>query len=189
MFEIEILPRTMLGSKAAKRYRKGGFVPVEIYGRNEENIHGIVRKSELLKIIHRTKGESIMINGKMDGKTFPIIVKEIQTHPITEEILHVDFQMLHAGEEVEIEVPVVTVGEAPGVKEGGVMEILTKTLTIKALPNNIPSHIEIDVSTLKVGQAIHVKDIPTKNFKIVDDPDTVVVVIVGHKGETEEANQ
>jgi large subunit ribosomal protein L25 len=189
MFEIEILPREKVGTKASKRYRKGGFVPVEIYGRGEENIHGLVRKTDLLKILHKTHGESFVINGKINGKPLPIIIKEIQIHPITDEILHVDFQMIHAGEEIEIDVPVVIVGEAPGVKAGGVLEVLTKTLTVRTLPVNIPPHIEIDVSNLKVGQAIHVKDIQTKDFKLVDDPETVVVVVVGSKEESQETGE
>jgi large subunit ribosomal protein L25 len=189
MFELEILPREKTGAKASKRYRKEGFVPVEIYGRGEENIHGLVRKSDLLKILHRTHGESLVINGKINGKTLPIIIKEIQTHPITDEILHLDLQMIHAGEEIEIEVPVVIVGEAPGVKVGGVLEVLKKTLTVRALPGSIPPHIEIDVSNLKVGQAIHVKDIQTKDFKLVDDPETVVVVVVGSKEESQETGE
>jgi len=189
MFEIEILPREKTGTKASKRYRKEGFVPVEIYGRGEENIHGLVRKSDLLKILHKTHGESLVINGKINGKTLPIIIKEIHTHPITEEILHLDFQMIHAGEEIEIEVPVVIVGEAPGVKAGEVLQVLKKTLTVKTLPGNIPPHIEIDVSKLNVGQAIQVKDIQTKDFKILDDPETVIVVIVGSKEESQETGE
>ena len=189
MFEIEILPREKTGTKASKRYRKEGFVPVEIYGRGDENIHGLVRKSDLLKILHKTHGESFVLNVKINGKTLPIIIKEIQIHPVTDEILHVDFQMIHAGEEIEIEVPVVIVGEAPGVRAGGVLEVLTKTLTVKTLPGSIPPHIEIDVSNLKVGQAIHVKDIQTKDFKILDDPETVVVVIVGSKEESQETGE
>jgi large subunit ribosomal protein L25 len=189
MFEIEILPREKTGTKASKRYRKEGFVPVEIYGRGEENIHGLVRKSDLLKILHKTHGQSLVLNGKINGKTLPIIIKEIQIHPVTDEILHVDFQMIHAGEEIEIEVPVVIVGEAPGVKAGGVLEVLKKTLTVRTLPVNIPPHIEIDVSNLKVGQAIHVKDIQTKDFKLVDDPETVIVVVVGSKEESQETGE
>jgi ribosomal protein L25, Ctc-form len=189
MFELEILRREKTGTKASKRYRKKGFVPVEIYGRGEENIHGLVRKSDLLKILHKTHGESFVLNGKINGKTLPIIIKEIQTHPITEEILHVDLQMIHAGEEIEIEVPVVIVGEAPGVKAGEVLQVLKKTLTVKTLPVNIPPYIEIDVSSLNVGQAIQVKDIQTKDFKILDDPETVVVVIVGSKGESQETGE
>ncbi len=189
MFEIEILPREKTGTKASKRYRKKGFVPVEIYGRGDENIHGLVRKSDLLKILNKTHGESLVINGKINGKTFPIIIKDIQTHPITEEILHLDLQMIHAGEEIEIEVPVVIVGEAPGVKAGEVLQVLKKTLTVKTLPVNIPPYIEIDVSNLNVGQAIQVKDIQTKDFKILDDPETVVVVIVGSKEESQETGE
>ena len=189
MFELEILPREKTGTKASKRYRKKGFVPVEIYGRGDENIHGLVRKSDLLKILHKTHGESLVINGKINRKTLPIIIKDIQTHPITEEILHLDLQMIHAGEEIEIEVPVVIVGEAPGVKAGEVLQVLKKTLTVKTLPGNIPPHIEIDVSNLNVGQAIQAKDIQTKDFKLVDDPETVVVVIVGSKEESQETGE
>jgi large subunit ribosomal protein L25 len=189
MFEIEILLREKVGTKASRRYRKKGFVPVEIYGRGDENIHGLVRKSDLLKILHKTHGEGVVLNGKINGKTLPIIIKEIQIHPVTDEILHVDLQMIHAGEEIEIEVPVVIVGEAPGVKAGEVLQVLKKTLTVKTLPGNIPPNIEIDVSNLNVGQAIQVKDIQTKDFKILDDPETVIVVIVGSKEESQETGE
>ncbi len=180
---LNILPREELGTKAAKRYRKKGLVPVELYGKGEENFHGLVKKSELIKLLHETHGESVVINANINGKTKPVIIKDLQLHPVKDEILHVDLQILHAGEEVEVEVPVVIVGEAPGVKAGGVMEVLTKSLAVRSTPANIPPHIEVDVSKLNIGDAIHVKDIPTKNFTIAEDPDMVVVVIVAAKAE------
>ncbi|MEO0139814.1 MAG: 50S ribosomal protein L25 [candidate division WOR-3 bacterium] len=180
---LNIILREDIGTKAAKRYRKRGFIPVELYGKGEENFHGLVKKSELIKLLHETHGESVIINANINGKTKPVIIKDMQLHPVRGDILHVDLQILHAGEEVEVEVPVVIVGEAPGVKAGGVMEVLTKSLAVRAKPANIPPHIEVDVSKLNIGDAIHVKDIPTKNFTIAEDPDTVVVVVVGAKAE------
>ncbi|MEO0195823.1 MAG: 50S ribosomal protein L25 [candidate division WOR-3 bacterium] len=180
---LNIILREDIGTKAAKRYRKRGFIPVELYGKGEENFHGLVKKSELIKLLHETHGESVIINANINGKTKPVIIKDMQLHPVRGDILHVDLQILHAGEEVEVEVPVVIVGEAPGVKAGGVMEVLTKSLAVRAKPANIPPHIEVDVSKLNIGDAIHVKDIPTKNFTIAEDPDTVVVVVVGTKAE------
>lgn len=184
--ELEILPREKLGSNAAKKYRKQGFIPVELYGHGENNIHGLVRRSELIKILHETHGESVVISAKINGQKKQIILKDIQVHPVRDEILHADFLILHAEEEVEIEVPVVIVGEAPGVKAGGILEVITRTLAVRALPANIPPHIEVDVSSLNVGDSIHVKDIPTKNFTIAEDPETVVVVVAAPT-KTEEA--
>ncbi len=184
--ELEILPREKLGSNAAKKYRKQGLIPVELYGHGENNIHGLVKKGDLIRILHETHGESVVISAKINGQKKQIILKDIQVHPVRDEILHADFLILHAEEEVEVEVPVVIVGEAPGVRAGGILEVMTRTLAVRALPANIPPHIEVDVSSLNVGDSIHVKDITTKGFTIAEDPETVVVVIAAPKKTEEE---
>ena len=179
---VEVLPREQFGTRAAKRYRRGGFIPAEVYGKNERNFHALVKKSDIIKLLHKTHGERVVINLKLNGDVKQAVIKDIQTHPVKDEILHIDFQVIHKGEEIEVEVPVVVVGEVP---TGGILEVMTKTLAVKATPANIPAHVEIDISDLKVGDVVYVKDIPTRNFTIAEDPDMVVVVIGAPKGEEE----
>jgi large subunit ribosomal protein L25 len=112
------------------------------------------------------------------------IVKDIQLDPVTDDVVHVDFQLLHKGEEIEIEVPVVLVGaeNAPAVRAGGLIEILTHTLAVRAKPQNIPAHIEIDASNLQLGDVVHVKDVKAENFTIVEDPDMPIVTVLTERG-------
>lgn len=183
--------RDKFGRNAAKKYRRAGYIPVVLYGKGERNIHAVVKKSDLMKFLHAVHGESVVVTVEVDGESKMAIVKDIQLDPVTDDVIHVDFQILHKGEEVEVEVPVVLVGveNAPAVRAGGIIEALVDTLAVKAEPQNIPAHIEIDVSNLELGDVVHVKDIKTENFTIAEDPDMPVVTVLSERVEekTEEA--
>jgi len=179
--------RDKFGRNAAKRYRREGYIPVVLYGKGEKNLHAVVKKTELMKFLHETHGESVVITVEVDGNPYMAIVKDIQLDPVTDDVVHVDFQLLHKGEEVEIEVPVVIVGaeDSPAVRAGGIIEALVDTLAVKAEPQHIPAHIEIDVSGMEVGDVIYVKDIKTENFTIAEDPDTPVVTVLTERAAPE----
>ncbi|NPA80201.1 MAG: 50S ribosomal protein L25/general stress protein Ctc [Thermotogae bacterium] len=177
--------RDKFGRNASKKYRREGFIPVVLYGKGEKNIHAIMRKGDLMKFLHETHGESVVLTVDIDGEQYMAIVKDIQLHPVTDDVIHVDFLLLHKGEAIEIEVPVVIVNadKAPATKAGGIIELLTHTLAVKAEPQHIPAHIEIDVSNLELGDVIYVKDIKTENFTISEDPDMPVVTVLTERKE------
>ncbi len=183
-YVIKAQIRDKFGRNAAKRYRREGYIPVVLYGRGEKNLHAVVKKTELMKFLHATHGESIVVTFDLEGDKRMAIVKDIQLDPVTDDVVHVDFQLLHKGEEVEIEVPVVLTGveQAPAVRAGGIIEALVDTLAVKAQPQHIPAHIEIDVSNLELGDVLHVRDIKTENYVIAEDPDMPVVTVLSERG-------
>ncbi len=192
---IQAKVRTELGRNAAKRYRKKGFIPVIFYGKGENTIPAVIKKSELLRFLHQTHGESVVFTVDIEGERKMAILKDLQLDPITDDVIHADFLLLHKGEEVEIEVPVVLVGveNAPATRAGAIIEQLVDTLWIKAQPQNIPPHIEIDVSGMEVGDVLHVRDIKAENFTINEDPDMPIVTVLTERAagpeEGEEAEE
>ncbi len=186
-YVVKASTRDKFGRNAAKRYRREGYIPVVLYGKGEKNVHAVVKKTELMKFLHETHGESVVITVEVDGNPYMAIVKDIQLDPVTDDVVHVDFQLLHKGEEIEIEVPVVLVGaeNAPATRAGGVIELLTQTLAVKAEPQHIPAHIEIDVSGIEIGDVIYVRDIKTENFTIAEDPDMPVVTVLTERAAPE----
>lgn len=133
---------------------------------------------ELLDLLRKTGGEKVLIDLVIGDESRLTTIQDIQRHPVTGEVIHVDFLILHRGKEVEIEIPVVTSGTAPGIKKGGILDVITHSLRVKALPKDIPPHIEVDVSGLDVGGVVHVKDISLSGVHILNPPDQPVVSLL-----------
>ncbi|MEO0288814.1 MAG: 50S ribosomal protein L25 [candidate division WOR-3 bacterium] len=167
--------------------RKNNKIPCVAYGHKEENRLFSVDEVELNKMFHAIGREKSLINIKMGKDNFLAIIKEIFRSPRTNKILHIDFQIIHKSEKLKLSVPIILKGSAKGVKEGGIVEHLLRDLEIKCLPADIPSHIEVDISELAIGDSIHVKDIKAERFEIVENPEEVVVTILAPKAYVEEA--
>jgi len=115
-------------------------------------------------------------------------IKAVQFHPVTDRIIHTDFQLFAADEVIEMDVPVTVTGESIGVDKGGKLQILRHNLTLKGKPADMPDHLVIDVTEMQIGSIVHVKDIPAesyKNLEIILDPETPVVSVVAPKVEVE----
>ena len=120
----------------------------------------------------------IRADGGIARMSDPKMIKEIQRHPVTYDILHVDFHRVSLTEEVTTRVPVELVGESIGVKEGGILEFLLRELEIRCLPTEIPEHIAIDISHMRIGDSLRVGDLKLKEgITVLDDPETVIVLI------------
>jgi len=157
--------RQELGKKATKALRREALVPCELYGGNE-NIHFSASKKDLKDIVYTPNFYKAGI--QVDGKTYEAIIKSIQFHPVTDEILHIDFQELVAGTVLRTEVPVRPVGVAAGVKVGGKLLVNVRKLKVKTTPENLKDKIEIDVSKLRLGQSFKVRDIKDTGMEIVN---------------------
>ena len=178
---------TEIGKSAVRKLRAAGMLPAVMYGHGEETKPIKINAHEFEKLWHKIKGESVIINLKLGDTSKLAVIQDIARHPVTGKILHVDFHLLHKGEKVEVTVPVITVGTPKGVKMGGILEHIMRELTIRALPDNIPPHIEIDVSELGLGDSIHVKDVKIEGIEIVEDPEEpIVTVIAPHRAVIEE---
>jgi len=179
-----------LGTKASRRLRRQGKVPGVIYGASTDNKHIELDKSELLAAMRKSRRNDkfeIEIEGKDKHE---VIVKEIQWHPVTEEIRHIDFYKLTEGRPVTLFVPVVIKGEAKGVKLGGDLYQPRKKIMIEALPEAIPNEIVIDVTDLNIGDVVHVFDLDIpEGVKVKSTKNFTVVAILGRTKEEEETEE
>jgi large subunit ribosomal protein L25 len=185
-YDLDANVRKDLGKGAVRKLRASGLLPAVKYGHGEETAHIQLDSKAFEDFLSTTKGESTIINLKVGKKAQKAMVKSIARSPVTGEIQHVDFVVLHKGEQVTVRVPIVVTGEPVGVKLGGVLDQLERQVQIKAIPKNIPPHIEIDVSSLEIGDSLHVRDLPQENITILAEPDETVVTILAPKKVVEE---
>lgn len=162
-----------------KRMRKEGKLPAILYGHKEKSKKIYVEKHEFAKVLDVLKKESVTINLKVKDKDYLCVIKVIQHNPITDELLHIDFQHIHKKEKIKATIPIHVFGEAPGVKEGGILDQNLHEIVVKCLPAHIPPRIDIDVSNLDLGHTIHLKDIdlPNVDFEISEETSIVSILI------------
>jgi large subunit ribosomal protein L25 len=172
-------PRTAIGTKSVKRLREEGKVPGIVYGRAFGEAVAIVIEAKDLRAA-LSHGAHSVINLEIDGRSAtPVLLHERQLDPITKHLLHVDLHAVDLNEEVETMVRIVAVGTAAGVKEGGILDIVTREVTVAALPGSIPDHIEVDVRDLNITDAIHIRELPViEGVRYVDEPDDVVIAVL-----------
>lgn len=169
------------GRAKAKDLRDSGYLPSVVYFHGKDALSIKFSKSALLKLVHQHRLESSIVNLKIkdDKKTKgrPCLVKEIQYDPVHEDIIHIDFNEISLTEAIKVNLPIETKGEAVGVKqEGGSLEHILWEIEVECLPTNIPKNIEVDISALKMGEAIHIKDIVfPSGVKPLNDPTAIVL--------------
>ncbi len=184
--ELKTKKRDVLGKKV-RFLRREGLTPVHIFGHNIESL-ALQAETSLLQRVLTQAGKTKLIDLTVDRGRKPrkVITREIQKHPITRELLHVDFYEVSMEEKIRMEIPIILVGESPALKiKDNIMSKELDTLDIECLPDAIPSRIEVDISCLtEPEQAIRVKDIVLgKELTIVNNPDVVVVRISVRKVE------
>jgi large subunit ribosomal protein L25 len=182
--------RETSGKGDARKLRTQGMIPGTIYGHHQDTLSITINERDLRKVLI-TRGETAIVDLAIEGKVSKecnAIIKEIQLHPATGKILHVDLQYVRKGEKLRLDVPVVLVGIAIGVKDmGGVLEHGPRELQVRCFPRHIPENIEIEISDLKIQDAIHVKDIASDypDLEFLDDPETTIAIVVPPKIEAE----
>ena len=189
---LKAYPRTQVRRGEVKKLRGSGRVPAVIYGRQAKPQNLEISAKELGDLIHHSVSENLLVDLSVenDARTKRLaLVQEIQHHPLNAKVLHVDFHEVAENEKVTILVPVETVGEAEGVKtEGGVLEHVMFKIKVRALPKDLPEQITVDVSHLKIGQAIHLGDIPAPaKCEIIGDKHLSVIAVAAPRTEEEEA--
>src|SRR5262245_3428257 len=149
-----------LGTAPSNRTRRDGRVPAVVYGHGVEATPVSIDRKALRAALHTEAGHNAVINLEVAGETHLTIVKELQRHPVRNEVVHVDFLVVDRNQEVTVEVPIVLTGEAKSlVSQGGTIEQQLHTLTVQAKPGNIPNEIEIDITDIAVGDSIRVGDL------------------------------
>jgi large subunit ribosomal protein L25 len=147
------------GKGPARRLRTKGLIPAVVYGRRTEPTHLAVDPALLLKAIETPHRFNTLLTLQMDGAQKHVLFKDYTVDPVTRRLLHADFLEVKLDEPVKVDVPVVTVGRAQGVADGGILSIATHEIVLEALPGKIPATIEVDVSGLKIGSSIHVSEL------------------------------
>ncbi len=176
-----------------KRMRREGKLPAILYGHKEKSRRIYVEMREFKKVLDVLKKEAVTVNLKVENKGYLCVIKAIQHNPITDELLHIDFQHIHKKEKIKATVPIHIVGEPPGVKKGGILDQRLHEVVVRCLPADMPSHIDVDVSQLDLGQTIHLYDIdlPLVDFDLAKESAVVSIlvpraVVVEEKPEVEE---
>ncbi len=187
---LTAFPRTAVRRSAVKKLRAAQRVPAVIYGRSRPPQNLELQLKALEDLLHHSASETILVDLTVEGDPQPkrlALVQEVQHHPLSGRVLHVDFHEVGTEERVVVQVPVQTVGEAAGVKEGGVLELLLFKLRIRGLARDLPEVLTLDVSHLGIGQAIHIGDItPPPGCEILGDKSISVVAVAAPVTEEEE---
>jgi large subunit ribosomal protein L25 len=194
MSKIQILKaeeRSVLGTGAARELRRRNMVPAIVYGAGKEQVLMSLSSKEIT-LQYRKQGFLSHIFDIQVGKiTYRALPKDIQLHPVTDEIEHIDFIHINENEKIKANITLQFVNEAkcPGIKQGGILNIVRHSLEIYCLPNNIPEFIEIDAAELSLGQTIHVSDLVLpKGIETKVDPEATIAAIVGGKASAEESS-
>jgi large subunit ribosomal protein L25 len=166
--------RSAVGKVASKADRVAGTIPCVMYAGNEV-VHFTSTLSELRGILYTPKFYKAILD--IDGTKHEALLKDVQVHPVTEAIRHVDFHKLTPGKEVTVEIPVHITGTAVGVREGGKLLIKVRKLKVRATLETLRSSIDVDVTNLKLGQSIKIKDIPDQGVHILNSPSIPVASV------------
>lgn len=179
--------RQETGKGAARALRRKNIIPAILYGGGKA-IPLKFSKKELARFINMTAGKHVVVDIKFpDGDSRPALMKDYQVDPVSGELLHADFFEVLLTEKVKVTVPLTTTGEPIGVKrDGGILQHLLREVEVECLPDRIPSHLEIDISGLEIGQSFRVGDLKTeKDIKVLTEPQEVIVNVIA--AATEEA--
>ena len=171
---IEGTEREALGSGSAKNLRREGNVPCVIYG-GEKNVHFSTPEISFKDLLFTS--EAHIVEVKLGDKSIKAVLRDVQYHPVTDKVVHVDLLELVAGKEVSIMVPVNLVGNALGVRNGGKLKVNFRKLKVKGTEENLPGQIDINIEKLRIGQSIRVEDIVTKGYQIENEDFLAVVTI------------
>lgn len=186
---IEAWIREEKGKGPARRLRRENKVPAILYGPNTSPIMLTVRRADIERIMRSAEKEAVVFfdmklhaNGKDIEKK--VMFKEIQIDPIKDVPLHVDFYEIAMDKEITVDIPIKLVNTPVGVSKGGILEHITREITVSCLPDKLIDTLEVDVSKLDIGDSIHIKDIEfPAGIKPEEDPDTTIAVVVAPTGE------
>lgn len=176
--------RTGAGKGDARKLRQSGEVPAVIYGHGRAPQSLSVNARELDRLLASIAVSSTVVELALDGSTSRTLIREIQRHPYKPLVLHVDFQELVAGEKVTVDIPLVFVGVADGVRNGGgILDQSMHEISVEVDPASIPNHIDVDVTPLGIGRSIHVSDLVVPaGVEVLNDPEATVCTVSAPKG-------
>jgi len=167
--------RESVGKKSTKALRNAGQVPCVLYG-GDKPVHFSANELAFSKLVYTPNAHTVVIAIE-GGETFNAVLQDIQFHPVTDKILHLDFYQLFDDKEIAMNIPVRIIGNSIGVKNGGNLRKNRRKLRVKALPANLPDFIEADITMLKIGDKLTIADLENEDFKFLHTDNIVVTQI------------
>lgn len=166
--------RESVGKKATKALRDAGQVPCVLYG-GDKPVHFAAEEKAFKSLVYTPNAHTVVIEA---GKnSYNAILQDIQVHPVSDKILHIDFFQLDEKKEITMEVPVKVTGTSPGVLNGGVLRLNQRKLKVKALPKNLPDFVEANISEMEMGNKMYVTKLVSDNYKLMHPDNTVVAQV------------
>ena len=182
LIDLKTSIRKTTGNGPARKLRRSGQIPAVLYGPETESILLSVNAGEFEKVLKKSIAGQVLLNLIIqNGETFnrSAMVKELQTHPISRDFLHIDFYEIAMDRKIRVKAPVVTTGTSKGVELGGILQIVRRELEMLCLPLQVPESVEIDISDLDIGDAIHIEDIALEgDVEFLEDDHITVVTIL-----------
>ena len=178
--------RSTRGKNEARRLRVRGFIPAVLYGAYKDSVAIGVSPKELTHILNSKTGHNTIFNLSIqDGENTPVMVVDSQRDPVRGNMLHADLKRIDLEKRIRVSVPVITEGEAAGIKlQGGLLEIISREVEIECLPDEIPEHFVVDVSSLMIGQSVRAGAIPMAgSMRLLSPPDSVIAHVVALRAE------
>ena len=166
--------RESVGKSATKALRDAGLVPCVLYG-GDKPVHFSAEEKAFKNLVYTPNAHTVVIEA--GGKSYNAILQDIQVHPVSDKILHMDFFQLDDKKEIMMEVPVKVTGVSPGVLLGGVLRLNQRKLKVKALPKDLPDYVVADISPLEMGNKLYVTALPAEKFKLMHPDNTVVAQV------------
>lgn len=166
--------RESVGKVATKALRDAGMVPCVIYG-GSQPVHFAAEEKAFKNLVYTPNAHTVVV--ELKDKSANVILQDIQFHPVSDKILHIDFFELNEKKEIIMEVPVKVTGTSPGVLLGGDLRLNQRRLKVKALPKNLPDYVEANISELEMGNKLYVTKLEAKNFKLMHPDNTVVAQV------------
>jgi large subunit ribosomal protein L25 len=179
--KLEVKERELIGSRESRRLRREGLVPGVLYGRGKQPHPICVPERELRRALTGGHGLHVILDVVLEGQktTHASILKEAQQDPIKGRVIHVDLQEVRLDQTIQAQVVVELIGEAEGVKEGGVLSQVVREINVEALPMEVPDRIELDVSGMVIGDTLRLADLaPREGVVYLDDPEETVLANV-----------
>jgi len=182
--QLAAQPREPRKKTGARALRSAGKVPAILYGHGAEPRPLAVEAVELGHLLERIHPESTIVEVARGDTTVRALIREIQRHPLKPGIVHIDFQEIHAGEKIRIEIPVHLTGIPEGVRnQGGTLDQVLRTIQIEVDPTQIPENVELDVTALVIGKSLHISDLNIPGVEILADPTLTVCTVVAPRVE------
>ena len=189
IIELKTTIRSSSGNGPSRTLRHEGRIPAVLYGPGSETVMLSVNTKELEQVIAKSTGGNVLLNlviqnGETSNRT--AMIKELQTHPVSRIFIHVDFYEIAMDRKIRVSIPVVTTGKSIGIEEGGILQIVRREIEVLCLPLEIPEAFEIDITDLKIGDSVHLEEIPLgDNIELPEDVNFTVLTIVAPKAEEE----